>query len=328
MAATKKTGQRLEDELAALAELAQAPRATALRGLERALRERAAAVAAAAATMAHELGFTELNPALVVAFERFREDGIKRDPGCRAKEASIEALDRLDANVPEVFIAATRYVQREPHWGEPIDTATGIRARAIHALARWGDRDTPLLAGKLLTDPEWPVRQAAAEALGVYNDRGTSAALLVAMAREDEVSVLTACMQSLLRVVPDFALPELASSLSRPGERRESALLVLARSGREDALRLLLDQIDSEIMAPRREEAIRVLGLHRSEPALVAILGFVAEGPLATSKAAAAALEARRFDPGVRARALAAARKNGTRAIAALVAQVFEDVSR
>lgn len=322
--ARAKTGQRLEDEIAAVAALAAAPQAAAVRGLERALRERVAAVATRAAIVARERSFTELTPALVAAFERFQEDGSKRDPGCRAKEGAIEALDVLDANVPELFVAATRYFQREPQWGAPVDTAVGVRARAILALARWGDRDVPLLAGKLLVDPEWPVRQAAAEALGVYGERAPASALVVAMGRETEAEVITSCMQSLLRVAPDFALPELRAALSKDGDAHDCALFALAQSGRDDALDVLLAHIERD----PSDGAIRALGLHRSERALTTLLRFVAEREPAIATTAATALGARRFDPGVHARAVAAAKTNGARAIMASIAEVFQDVGR
>jgi len=90
-----------------------------------------------------------LQPDLVHAFERFKnEDPVKRDPGCRAKQAALEALDALDANVPETFLFAARYAQREPQRREPADTAVGLRSRATLALARWGEPDVPLLASE------------------------------------------------------------------------------------------------------------------------------------------------------------------------------------
>jgi HEAT repeat protein len=329
MAARGKKRDRIEDELAGIVALSDAPEADVVPALRRALRERSSLVAERAALLARERSLTQLAPDLVSAFERFKEDAVKRDPGCRAKQAALEALDVLDANVPETFLAAARYVQLEPQWGRPADTAVGVRARAILALARWADRDAPLLAGELLVDQEWPVRQAAAEALGLYGERAPAAALVVALAREEEPEVMTSCMQSLLRLAPDWGLPWLRTALSRAGAplARECALLALAQSGRDDALTAILEHLEAEVHAPRREEAIRALGLHRTERALAALLGFIAEGSLTTAKAATAALAARRFDPGVYPRVAEAVRQNGARALAAVFAEVFHDVA-
>lgn len=327
MSGKAKKGRRIEDELAELDALSGAPEADVVPALRRALRERPATVAERAAIIARERGITVLQPDLVHAFERFQEDPVKRDPGCRAKQAALEALDVLDANVPETFLSGARYVQREPQWQEPADTAVGVRSRAILVLARWGDPDVPLVAGELLADPEWPVRQAAADALGVYGERAPAGALLVVLAREHEPPVITSCMQSLLRLAPDWGLRRLREALfGREVIAHECALLALTQSRRDDALAAVLEYIGSEVHAARREAAIRALGLHRSERALAALLALISEGSLSTAKAATAALSARRFDTGVRARALVAVRANGTRALEAVFEDVFSDV--
>ncbi len=328
MSGRAKKGRRIEDELAELHALSGAPEADVVPALRRALCERSSAVAERAAIIARERGITLLQRDLVHAFERFQEDPVKCDPGCRAKQAALDALDALDANVPETFLAAARYIQREPQWREPVDTAVGVRSRAILALARWGDPDVPLLAGELLVDPEWPVRQAAADALGVFGEQAPAGALLVVLAREGEPAVITSCMQSLLRLAPDWGLRRLREALfGREEIAHECALLALTQSKRDDALAVVLEYIASESHAPRREAAIRALGLHRTEGALAALLALVAEGSLSTAKAATAALSARRFDTGVRTRALAAVRANGARAVKAVFEDVFSDVA-
>ena len=328
MSGRARTGRRIEDELAELDALSGAPEADVVPALRRALRERSSAVAEQAALIARERGITALQPELVHAFERFQVDPVKSDPGCRAKQAVLETLDALDANVPETFLAAARYVQREPQWREPVDTAVGVRSCAILSLARWGDPDVPLLAGELLVDPEWPVRQAAADALGVFGEQATAGALLVVLAQEGEPAVITSCMQSLLRLAPEWGLRRLRGALfGREEIAHECALLALTQSRRDDALAAVLEYIASEVHTARREAAIRALGLHRSERALAALLAFIAEGSLSTAKAATAALSARRFDTGVRARALAAVRANGARAVKAVFDEVFGDVA-
>lgn len=321
--------RRIEDELAELRALSSVSEPEAVRVLRRALRERASLVAERAAVIARDRSLTALEGDLVHAFDRFQADPVKRDPGCRAKLAALEALDFLDAHVPQTFLQAALYVQLEPQWGKPADTAAPVRARAILALARRGHEDLPLLAGELLVDAEWPVRQAAAEAIGVFGERGPAGALLAVLAgaREDEPQVITTCMQSVLLLAPDWALPRLRNALAGSDEiAHECALVALAQSGRDNALREIVAYLETEVLATRRDGAIRALGLHRSDGALTALLDFIANGSLSTAKAAVAGLSARRFDIGVRARAAAAVRTNGAKAVTAAFDEIFHDV--
>ncbi len=327
-----KKRRTVDDELGELHALAATPDADAEPVLRRALRERSSLVAERAASIARERNMTSLEADLGHAFERFLQDGVKRDPGCRAKLAALEALDFLEAYANERFLTATRYVQLEPQWGAPADTAVGLRSRAVLALARRGHEDLPLVAGELLADPEWPVREAAAVALGIFGGRANAGPLLLALAtksKDEEPQVTTACMQNLLLLAPDWALPKLREALFGNDEGSfECALLALAQSGRDDALALLLEYLEAEPNVNRRGPAIRALGLHRTERALAALLDLVANGSLASAKSALQGLAARRFDVGVFARTEEAVRTNGAKPISAAFAEAFADATR
>ena len=90
---------------------------------------------------------------LLAVWGRFLDPAAKLDPGCRAKEAALRALDTLEWWDADPFLAAVRYVQMEPAYGPPVDTAGGIRQRALSALLRLHHSHALLYAGELLADP-------------------------------------------------------------------------------------------------------------------------------------------------------------------------------
>lgn len=286
-------------------------------------------VAERAATIAKERNLQALERDLALAFERFLVDPVKRDPGCRAKLAAAEALDFLDHLDPAPFVAAARHVQLEPAWGPPVDTAVALRGRGLVALARLGYHDLSLIAGELLADRESPVRQAAADALGLLGDRAAAGALVLKIAvGDDDPLVVTACASALLALAPDWALPRFRSFLlGKDLLLRETIALALGQSRLEDAHPLLVELLESTPLAAERSVALRALGLHRSEHSLAVLLATISSGASADARAAVQALAARRFEPGLPARVRAAVEANGADELATIYREAFADTS-
>jgi hypothetical protein len=280
-------------------------------------------VVARAATLVKDARLDGFGAALETAFARFFADPVKHDPGCHAKRAALEALDFTEHPDPAPFLRAAGHAQLEPAWGPPVDTAAGLRARAVLGLARLGHPDLPLVAGELLADREAAVRQAAVEALVARGDPA-AAGLLALKARlgDEEPMVLLACYEGLLALAPERALPRLAALLDA-GESSEMAALALGQSGLDAALDLLLERVEATVLAAERAALWRALGLHRTERALAALLAPIAEGGQADAEAAIAALAVRRYDPGVPARARAAAARNRRARLDAALAETF-----
>lgn len=302
-----------EAALDALDAVAAAPREPESTGkLRAALAGPHSLVVARAANLVREHALEGFAGDLQAAFERFVAAPAKSDLGCRARLATLEALDYAEHADPQPFLEATRVVQLEPAWGPPVDTAVGLRARGVLGLSRVGHPDLPIVAGRLLADPASPVRQAAADALAARQDRSAAGLLLFRWAVGDEDPlVILACMSGLLQLAPDEALPRIGAALSGPdAAEREAAALALGQSKRDDALGLLLAAFPESPEAGDRATILRAIGLHRSDRALDALLEVVATGDPADARAAVAALSARRFDPGVRERAAEAARRN------------------
>ena len=202
--------------------------ASALAELRLLVGHRSAHVAGRAARIAGEQGLTDLREALRTALPRFATQPVKRDPGCVAKHAILEALDLLDEADPDVFEPWVAYRQPEPSWGPPVDSATGVRIRAGRALARLRHHRALDLFADQLADPEPVVRQAAAEAIA-WLGVPAGAALLRLKIRvgDSEPEVVEACLAGLFVLTPDAGL---ALGLELLGSRDRSTRLLAGLS--------------------------------------------------------------------------------------------------
>jgi hypothetical protein len=321
---TSRKKPTVEDELAEVAEALRDP--TSHQDRLRQVLERGSSVPAArvAATIGsrHLAGFED---SLLQCFKRFTQNPIKSDPGCRAKLAALDALDHLEWPDPAPFLEASRYVQKEPSWGPPIDTAGGVRSRAIVALARIRFSDLALVAAELLADPLPAVRRAAVEALIHHGERAGAGLVLLKLRSgdEDHLVILTGA-SALLALAPDWALRELEPMLFGDDEsRRELATIALGQSGREDALDLLLSYLERAVSTDDRAPVLRAMGTHRSERARDFLLQRIADGSEPEARAAIESLGARNFEPGLGALVSEAAKRNDRAELEGIVEKSF-----
>src|SRR5437763_159887 len=112
--AGRKKRPPLAEELRVLDPVVADPRAAAAQEILRgALGSPRSFVVARAATLIQEHRLEGFERELRAAFERFLQDPVKSDPGCRAKTAAIEALDYTESFAVAPFVAAARHVQME-----------------------------------------------------------------------------------------------------------------------------------------------------------------------------------------------------------------------
>ena len=326
MGTGKRKKPAIEIQLTELQALVDAPLSPASRErLRDIVRTAPSLVVARAARIIRDRSIEGFAADLDRALQRFLVDPVKRDPGCHAKLAVVEALDYGEHGDAQPFLIATRHVQLEPAWGPPVDTAAGLRARGVLALSRLEHPDLPIIAGDLLADPLPPVRQAAAEALAATRQRGYAGLLQLRWNMgDDDPVVIMACMAGLLSLAPDHTLPRLRAALAGGDHpSREAAVIVLAQSGRDEGLDLLLEHIAGQVRSIDRAGALRALGLHRTERALAAALQIVRAGAAADAEATIAGLAARRFETEVVERVRAAVRENGDARLLAALAAAF-----
>ncbi len=212
--------------------------------LQRALEHKSWLVAATAAQIVGERQLSGHEERLIRVWERFSAGGAK-DPGCRAKEAALTALDQLEGFDPDPFIEGVHCHQLEPVMGGRVDTAGGVRQRAVYALLRMVHSDALLHAAVALADADPHVRAGVARGLGHYAGRAGAPLLLFLLeAGDDDAVVIADGMMALLAAAPDFGLSFAVRWLT-DGERqrREAAALALGQSEREDAVQRLVDGV-------------------------------------------------------------------------------------
>jgi len=271
------------------------------------------------------LGFDDV---LEQVFRRFQEHGVKDDPGCRAKQAALDALDLLESRNDATFLAATNVVQMEPAYGGPVDTAVGIRARGVVALARIGFSDLPLVAARLLADSESPVRRAAADAIAYYGERSVAALayLKLQMGDADELVTL-ACASALLSLAPEWGLRAVRPLLFEQSESmRELIAIALGEARHEGAVEMLFEYLDVSVVPAERAVVLRGLALNRSERVRTFLLARIREAGAVEARAAVAALGAHAHEPGLGEKVASAAQKNTRVDLRRDVAAAFPDV--
>src|SRR4029077_234430 len=147
--------------------------------------------------------FKDLAQEMVTAFGGFMIDPIENDKTCAGKTAIVRALNALDFQEPEVFLAGIRHVQLEPAWGGAQDTAAELRADCAMAVVRLGHPRANILLTDLLADSERVVRIAAAQALAAS---GSNASLLLlrlkARLGDRDPEVTGECLTGLMRHEP------------------------------------------------------------------------------------------------------------------------------
>jgi len=276
-----------------------------------------AAVPSGASTGVHEA--VELAPALEAAFDPFLVDPLKTDKLCRAKLATVEALDKLEHTRADVFQKAAHHVQMEPVWGGSEDTAALLRAAAILALARIDSDDLLPLLVDSLCDPKKEVRIAAAQALGYHGSETASLLLRLKVRTGDgEAEVISECFSGLLACAPKEYLPLVAGHLD-PDELPscEAAILALGRSRLPEAFEALRACWNRQPPVVLRETLLLAMVMLRLPAATEFLLDLVASGAEASALAALSALKIHAHDPRLKQRIAEAVMKRNLPAIRA-----------
>jgi hypothetical protein len=277
-----------------------------------------------AATLISRHHLTGFEAHLTNAWKRFFDADVKSDPRCLAKEATLTALDAHETLDPDPFLQGVRCVQVERAYGGGVDTAGGVRQRALFALLRQYHSDAELYAGELLADPLVEVRIGTAEALGEYGGPAAASLLIHRLRNGDDLRVLVACATSVVRLAEEFALPLLGSWLrSGNAEQNETAAVALGQSRSDAAATMLVTWLPECVTDTERETAIRGLAASRTELARGCLLEYIAESSFAGACVAVRALSAHSYDSRLCTRVREAAAQNPEPKLRKLVAESF-----
>ncbi|WP_437276852.1 hypothetical protein WME90_37210 [Sorangium sp. So ce375] len=316
-----------DEKRARIAALSEAPPAQAAAELRRFVADRNGYLVGEAAAMAGRLGLRELTPDLVGAFPRLLEEPLKSDKGCSGKNRIVEALLAFDAHEPDTYLAGLRHVQLEPAFGQPIDTAAGLRGLCAHALFHVGHREALLEVAPLLADREPVTRAEAAAALGNSGLDAAAAALHVkALAGDPEPDVLGACYRGLLRLLPGRYLGFVAKVLQQGDDgAAEAAALALGESRLPEALPILQAELAEAARASRlRDSVLLGMALLRTDAANDALVALVEEGAEVHAVAALSALALHRHDEPLVERVRKAVKGRRSKRLAAVFAEKID----
>ncbi len=228
-------------------------------------------VVGAAATLIGDWEVEAAIPELEIAFYRFMENPVKSDPMCVAKRAIVETLTKLNCANTDLFLIALRHIQLEPMWGDPEDTAPGLRGLGGRALVSMHYPEAILVHADLLMDSEVETRRIAVDTL---TELGSNEAelLLRITAQAFPQNVTAECLAGLMKIHPERSLEFVAHFLHDSPEIMEGAALAIGESHHPDAFSTLkkcwhtLNDVTSQsaLLLPmaltRHDEAFILLG--------------------------------------------------------------------
>lgn len=282
--------------------------------LQKLLGHRSNHVVGRAAKLAGGWRAEELIPELVAAFSRFLESPVKKDPGCAAKQPIIEALCALGHNDPEIFLCASRYVQREPgflgddpdRWkARPVrrvwedlepsrddDTAATLRGMAGDGLLGCHYDDAYRVLANLLMDKEARTRRVAMESLaGVPSDQSDLLIRMALLAGEPEPDIFALGLQGLMAINGERSLGFVSRFLDSPDPPvAEGAALAIGEARLPESFRTLRSAWSARAWFETKHALLLPMALTRDDAAFDFLLGVIRDDGALLAEAAVIAL--------------------------------------
>jgi HEAT repeat protein len=272
--------------------------------VRKALRDRNNYIVSKAATLAGDLGLSELIPDLLSAFDRFLIDPVKSDPQCWAKNAIAKALKDLGHHDAGVYLRGIAHVQLEPVWGGRADSAATLRGTCALALVHCPLDDLEILTHltDALADSEKTVRTDAASAISqLACPEGAMLLRLKSLLGDTEPEVIGACFASLLNLTPKDSAPFIGRFLkARNEDVRIEAAAALAQSREPEAIEILKTSWRDRLSHETRTALIASLGASPLPQAAEFLLSIIANESSELAASAVAALAVSRFHAEVR----------------------------
>jgi HEAT repeat protein len=279
---------------AALAQLDDVPIRTPAgkAAFTKALNAKSNLIVAKAARLIGNAQWIELNPEMVVAFDRMIAKGAAIDKACAAMIAIARALVQSDYDAPDLYLRGIHHVQMEASWGPAIDTAAELREVCAMGLANSTYPHKLRELVPLLVDKEWRVRAGSIRAIGVIGTEAGSLLLRFKMLSGDkDPEVMSDCFMAILTLEGAEGVPLVAHfAESDNPEVREAAILAIGASRRTDAVEWLIAKLAQTADKPGRKCILLSLSTSRVEAAIAFLLDLVRNATPATSTLAVDAL--------------------------------------
>jgi len=301
--------RKFEDQLAALDALRHQPPELSLEPLRKALSNRNNFIVAKAADLVRDLQLTQLTPELLTAFDHFmlrsdKDDPIKNDPQCWAKNAISRALAAFEHQDPEVFLRGMKHIQPEPSYGGSSDSAGTLRATCALALVQCrrlpeAELLTHLL--ELIYDKDKSVR---VEVIRAIEQVGSTWASLLLRLRalgsphlnskmlEEEPEALGACYGGILRIEGMSAIPWVSQFLTSSDDAAAEAALAMASTHSPQAFEALKQHFNHASDPWFTSVLLSAIALTRQDAAIEFLLNQVRTESLQAEAAIEAILRA------------------------------------
>jgi HEAT repeat protein len=219
------------------------------------------------------------------------------------------------------------YVQLEPVWGKPVDTAASLRGTCAHALVACDIDTTSLLQHfvDLLADSETTVRAEVARAIGQVGGEGILLLRLKALTSDKEAVVIGECFQAILWRQHRDGVAFVSRFLeSEKLDIQFEAVSALAASREPEALEVVKRLWTADISTALRRGIVFSCGESPLPEAADFLLSLVDARHIDVAALALAALAASRFNGAVRERALQAAENSADPTIIQSFRRAFE----
>jgi hypothetical protein len=283
------------------------PTEAVIAALRKALRDRVNVIVAKAAAISAELQLQALLPDLLQAFDRLFDKPLESDRQCWGKNAIAKALKDLGYAESAPFLRGLRYIQMEPAWERPVDTANVLRGTCALALVQSSDitrQEAILHLIDALTEREPTVRRDAT--LAIEQMAGHEAISLLRMkARvgDDEPEVTGQVFESLLRLDPGSSTLFVGGFLENNNDQvAGEAALALGAARLSSAFELLKEAWNKSKDRVLGPVLLRAISASRLDDALEFLFAIVREGRQSEREDALRALEIHRESEDVRRR--------------------------
>jgi HEAT repeat protein len=300
------SGKRsFEEQLAALDALRQQAPEDCVEPLRKALAHRNNFVVGKAAGLVREFQLEQLIPELLTAFDRFmlcsgKDDPVKSDPQCWAKNALSRSLAAFEYQDAAVFLRGMKHIQLELVWGGTSDTAGTLRATCALALVQCRsllDADLLTHLVELLADKDKSVRVEIVRAIEQVGS--PSAALLLRLrallgsgVNPEEPEVLGACYSGILRLEGISAIPWVSRFLATADDSAAEAALAIAGTHSAQGFKVLRERLAKESDPWFCSVLLSAIALTRQDEAIEFLLDTVRTESLQAEAATEAILRA------------------------------------
>jgi HEAT repeat protein len=193
----------------------------------------------------------------------------KNDTCCTAKSSLVAALTEIGSQDIAWFKTESEFIQIEPIFGGSRDSGADVRVKCIEALTQFPWFQVARTLIDRIGDTETIVRMAAIKAISAYNGKEPEYIVLTKTVCGDINSeVLGECFRALNSMETDGRLQIFEKHLNEDNDELcLEAAFALGETRLPEALTILLNAWEENIMPAKRELLLHGISIHKSKAA-------------------------------------------------------------